>query len=298
MPFCGSSLSLNLQTFHGGLMQSKQEFFSVCKNKLEPKSIKNRLSMQEIELLSSLYDTLSSMGVDWRFKGVKYRGVPTLLTITPSEKEKKPLFGLFRKGSAKVNDRLYWWYPSKDEVITTVLQHYQKSKTKPERLNNQSDFLKTAAKIIRSPSIIKLYELPPNTDTTFSQVLVTSRGAKQQKFKADLLTAFAGKCAVTGCDIECLLDAAHIIRFAYCVYKNRDDTFSINNGLLLRNDIHRLFDSGYIDFVQVATDVIVKIDPRLASFNEYKVLKDKKLKLPKKGRELWLKTLEERNVIT
>ena len=53
-----------------------------------------------------------------------------------------------------------------------------------------------------------------------------------------------------------------------------------------------------IDFVQVATDVIVKIDPRLASFNEYKVLKDKKLKLPKKGRELWLKTLEERNVIT
>ena len=50
-------------------MQSKQEFFSVCKNKLEPKSIKNRLSMQEIELLSSLYDTLSSMGVDWRFKG-------------------------------------------------------------------------------------------------------------------------------------------------------------------------------------------------------------------------------------
>ena len=85
---------------------------------------------------------------------------------------------------------------------------------------------------------------------------------------------------------------------SYCVYKNRDDTFSINNGLLLRNDIHRLFDSGYIDFVQVATDVIVKIDPRLASFNEYKVLKDKKLKLPKKGRELWLKTLEERNVIT
>ena len=43
-------------------------------------------------------------------------------------------------------------------------------------------------------------------------------------------------------------------------------------------------------------DVIVKIDPRLASFNEYKVLKDKKLKLPKKGRELWLKTLEEHHI--
>ncbi|CAB9494913.1 HNH endonuclease [Alteromonas macleodii] len=278
-------------------MQSKQEFFSVCKDKLEPKGAKNRLSVQEINLLSSLYDTLFLMGLDWRFKGVIYSGNRHMLTITPAQKDKKPLFGLIRKSSAKVNDRIFWCYPSKDETITTVLQRFPTSKVKSELIDNQADFLETAVKIVQDPSIVHLYDLKQNSDQNFSQVLVTSRGAKQQKFKANLLTEFSGECAVTGCNIECLLDAAHIIGFAYCIYENRDDTFSTTNGLLLRNDIHRLFDSGYIDFIQKGTDIIVKIAPKLFNFDEYKALDNKKLQLPRERRELWLKTLQERRAI-
>jgi hypothetical protein len=59
----------------------------------------------------------------------------------------------------------------------------------------------------------------------------------QGKFRDSLLDAFQGKCAITACDVECALDAAHI--FPY----RGDKTDYLWNGLLLRLDLHRLFDS-------------------------------------------------------
>jgi hypothetical protein len=59
----------------------------------------------------------------------------------------------------------------------------------------------------------------------------------QGKFRDSLLDAFQGKCAITACDVERALDAAHI--FPY----RGDKTDYLWNGLLLRLDLHRLFDS-------------------------------------------------------
>lgn len=58
----------------------------------------------------------------------------------------------------------------------------------------------------------------------------------QKPFRQDLLRAYEGKCAVTGCDLEEALEAAHIERYAD---SRLDD---VRNGLLLRADIHTLFD--------------------------------------------------------
>ena len=64
--------------------------------------------------------------------------------------------------------------------------------------------------------------------------IVYRRG--QPEFRTALLQEFQYRCIITGCDAEAALEAAHII--PYC--KTEDNT--PQNGLLLRADIHTLFD--------------------------------------------------------
>jgi hypothetical protein len=64
--------------------------------------------------------------------------------------------------------------------------------------------------------------------------IVRRRG--QRKFREDLLRIYGGKCLITNCDAEEALEAAHI-----CPYKNQN-TNHPTNGLLLRSDLHTLFD--------------------------------------------------------
>lgn len=62
----------------------------------------------------------------------------------------------------------------------------------------------------------------------------------QAKFRKQLLSAYSGKCAVTGCAVEALLEAAHIVPY------QGSETNVVTNGLLLRADIHTLFDLGLL----------------------------------------------------
>jgi len=55
-------------------------------------------------------------------------------------------------------------------------------------------------------------------------------------FRRKLLAAYDGRCAVTGCDAKPALEAAHILAYA------GDKSDFVSNGLLLRGDIHTLFD--------------------------------------------------------
>ena len=61
---------------------------------------------------------------------------------------------------------------------------------------------------------------------------------EQERFRKDLLKAYRGRCAVTGCDIEQLLDAAHLRPWQ--VYNQ------VSDGILLRSDIHRLLGAGLL----------------------------------------------------
>ncbi|MEQ8823634.1 MAG: HNH endonuclease [Filomicrobium sp.] len=62
----------------------------------------------------------------------------------------------------------------------------------------------------------------------------------QAKFRERLLDAYDARCAITGTPILATLQAAHIVPY------NGPDTNSVQNGLLLRADIHNLFDLGLI----------------------------------------------------
>lgn len=93
----------------------------------------------------------------------------------------------------------------------------------------------------------------------------------QSAFRKRLLKAYAGQCAVTGCNIEALLEAAHIAPYLGA------DTNVVSNGLLLRADIHTLFDLGLL---WVTPDnLFVGMTDELKS-SEYRSLENKALSLP------------------
>lgn len=68
--------------------------------------------------------------------------------------------------------------------------------------------------------------------------IVQRRG--QRAFRTKLLRVYGGRCAVTGCTVEAILEAAHITPYL------GPDTNKTGNGLLLRADIHTLWDLGLI----------------------------------------------------
>jgi putative restriction endonuclease len=62
----------------------------------------------------------------------------------------------------------------------------------------------------------------------------------QPRFREELMNAYEGRCAITGCAIADVLEAAHITPYA----GSQDN--HVSNGLLLRADLHTLFDCGLI----------------------------------------------------
>jgi hypothetical protein len=68
--------------------------------------------------------------------------------------------------------------------------------------------------------------------------VVQRRG--QQKFRKALIAAYEGRCAITGCPVTPILEAAHITPYL------GPDTNSVTNGLLLRADLHTLWDLGLL----------------------------------------------------
>lgn len=84
--------------------------------------------------------------------------------------------------------------------------------------------------------------------------VVRRRG--QTKFRKALLSAYGGRCAISGCDAEEALEAAHITPYL------GDATNHPQNGLLLRADLHSLFDLGLLSVdpetlrVVLAPDII------------------------------------------
>ncbi|MFG2102508.1 HNH endonuclease [Micromonospora echinaurantiaca] len=75
----------------------------------------------------------------------------------------------------------------------------------------------------------------------------------QPDFRRRLLEAYGGRCAITGCDTEAALQAAHISPY------DGPATNRVTNGLLLRADLHNLFDRGLI-WVDEQFRVRVKVE--------------------------------------
>lgn len=92
----------------------------------------------------------------------------------------------------------------------------------------------------------------------------------QPLFRAKLLDAYGGRCAITGCSAVEVLEAAHVLP-----YKG-EHTNRLDNGLLLRADLHTLFDCGLL---WVTPENTVALAPSLLT-TDYAALVGKSLALP------------------
>ncbi|MBA4189515.1 MAG: hypothetical protein C0467_16120 [Planctomycetaceae bacterium] len=96
----------------------------------------------------------------------------------------------------------------------------------------------------------------------------------QAEFRARLLKAYEHKCAISDWNGDGALEAAHIIPFKQSLSQN------IQNGILLRADIHRLFDLLLIRLRPDAPDhLTVVIDPSLHN-TPYMTFANKRVRLP------------------
>ncbi|MBA3596224.1 MAG: HNH endonuclease [Methylibium sp.] len=85
------------------------------------------------------------------------------------------------------------------------------------------------------------------------------------------MAAYRGRCAISGCAVSAILEAAHIVPYL------GDHTNHVQNGILLRADIHSLFDLGLIT---IAPDTYsVTLAPELIG-SEYAALEGQRLSLP------------------
>lgn len=89
--------------------------------------------------------------------------------------------------------------------------------------------------------------VPPNP---YVQRLVALRHG-QQTFRAELLVAYDRQCAITGSGVTSILEAAHIKPFS------KGGQQLPSNGLLLRADVHSLFDQGLIGIDGKSLKVLV-----------------------------------------
>ncbi len=177
------------------------------------------------------------------------------------------------------------WRSSGIGTLHTVLRRKAKGRTEAwtntsrifhELLGNPTRFglLKWSDTISQTLSKISEDEIDPyfdpKNDKDARERIATSiaRRRGQPKFRKDLLNAYEGKCAITGCRVEAILEAAHITP-----YKG-DHTNKPANGLLLRADIHSLFDLGLIAVDTMTMTVIIA--PTLAN-TEYERLKGSRL---------------------
>lgn len=108
-----------------------------------------------------------------------------------------------------------------------------------------------------------------NEDTReFVERVVAARGG-QRRYRMDLIAAYGG-CAITGAQVEEALEAAHISPYT------GDASNHVANGLLLRRDLHRLFDA---HLLTVTSDYTVRVSPRLKG-SDYWVFDQTELRLP------------------
>jgi len=87
----------------------------------------------------------------------------------------------------------------------------------------------------------------------------------RRSFQVAVLDAYGRRCAMTGEDALPALAAARI----------RDDHYSVNNGILMRADLCRLFEAGY---VTVTPDYRITVSGRLG--DDYRRLDGQPIRLP------------------
>jgi len=110
--------------------------------------------------------------------------------------------------------------------------------TAGEGLRVWTQCLERAARVRPLEPVVLAAEATPGPRYGAPQLVLPRLG--QGTFRVAVTSAYGRACAVTGEHSMPVLEAAHIRPF------EEDGPHTVSNGLLLRADVHRLFDRGYV----------------------------------------------------
>ena len=102
-------------------------------------------------------------------------------------------------------------------------------------------------------------------DNLYNIKLVESKRVRlnQKQFREELIKKFNGECLITGEDCSTELEACHIIPVA------KDESYDIDNGLLLMSNLHKTFDK-YLWSINPDTLIIeTKTDKNIGTIKKY-----------------------------
>ncbi len=106
--------------------------------------------------------------------------------------------------------------------------------------------------------------------------LVTVRDGAS-RFRSAMMNAYGGRCAVSGCDVPEALEAAHIRPYS------GPRSNAVPNGILLRADLHRLWDTGLLAVAESGYQVLLA--EHLVS-TDYSLFGGQRITLPAKPEQV------------
>lgn len=126
------------------------------------------------------------------------------------------------------------------------------------------------------PGIVPPFDPSSEQDGRKKILSEVVRRQGQAAFRKKLFDAYDSKCAITGCSTQLVLEAAHISPYRGA------STNHVTNGVLLRADIHTLFDLNLITIDKISQ--IVRVSSLLVG-SEYCAFEGKLISLPSEAKK-------------
>ncbi|HEX5009334.1 MAG TPA: HNH endonuclease [Planctomycetota bacterium] len=124
------------------------------------------------------------------------------------------------------------------------------------------------------PDLEGEFQLLDVDDRTWERRLVAQRDA-QGTFRSRLLEAYGNRCALTGERVVPVLEAAHIQPYLGPASNH------VQNGILLKADLHKLYDAGYVDITpDYKFRVSERVEEEFENGREYYALVGREVRRP------------------
>ena len=148
--------------------------------------------------------------------------------------------------------------------------------TKSQRI--LSSFVSDELSVLDKARLRELQRLAvEDGDERIKRLMHTAKREQQKRFRQEVYAAYDGKCAACGTEIYDILQAAHIDDF-----RGRKSQI-VQNGVLLRVDIHMLYDANLLGIEPGSHRIVLAGSADLAP---YEYLSDAQLRVPRE-RRLW-----------
>lgn len=169
------------------------------------------------------------------------------------------------------------WIPQPDSWARSIVvgKTYDTGTAEGSRLWDQVMAAAEAAPAMRPSGVAEQQSTYVTLGPRFGEPHLIKPRLGQGAFRLAVTDAYHRECAITGGRVLPALEAAHIQ--SYCSGGQHE----VSNGLLLRRDIHSVFDAGYLTFDEKMCVVVSeRVRTEFNNGNEYRRLQGKELRLP------------------